>query len=115
MAKERSKYCVFYLNQEGELLIRENIGVNDLAEIYSETSRQDLDILVFNMGGIAQFTDIMAHPENTYTLISINQGQLQAYEEVGPEIEAVIQEAELYYIVDDVFFITEAALEELIK
>jgi hypothetical protein len=34
--ENRSQYCVFYPGPEGELFIRENIGVDDLAKIYKE-------------------------------------------------------------------------------
>lgn len=114
---ERSRYCVCYLDNEEELQIRENVGVDELAHIFRDVQAMDTEdqILVFNMKGISQPSDIAAHPENSYTLITVNQGDLELYDAIGPEIESLISEAERYYLVDDVYFITLAALHELVK
>jgi hypothetical protein len=118
MAKyERTKYCVFYPGEDGELLIRENVGVDDLAKIYKEAEVQQNtnEVLAFNMDGISKPSDITTHPENTYNLIAINKGQLQVFENVGPEIEGLIQDADHYYIIDDIYAVSDAALRQLVK
>ncbi len=115
--EKRSQYCVFYPGPEGELFIRENIGVDDLAKIYKEATalNQDKEVLAFNMRGISQLSDTMNHPENSYVLIVIKDGQLQIRENIRPGMERLIEGSELYYIVDDVFIISDDALHQLIK
>ena len=114
---ERSKYCVFYPGKEGELVIRENVGVDDLGDIFkeAEASSQGNEVFAFNMKGISQISDIAAHPENTYNLITIKEGQLHLIEDISLEAESLIQEAEHYYIVDDVYAVSDTALRQLIK
>lgn len=114
---ERSKYCVFYPGKEGELVIRENVGVDDLGGIFkeAEASSQGNEVFAFNMKGISQISDIAAHPESTYNLITFKEGQLQLIEDIGTEAENLIRNAEHYYIVDDVYVVSDAALRQLIK
>lgn len=113
---ERSKYVVFYPDHDGKLLIQENVGINELTTIYlgvKSLNRED-EVLVFNMSGISEVNDIKNHPENTYYLITISNEQPRIYENVGPEIDNLLQGVEKYYIVDDIYFVTKLALNELI-
>lgn len=115
--ENRSQYCVLYPGPEGELFIRENIGVDDLAQIFKEAtaSNQDDEVLAFNMRGISQFSDTINHPENSYILIVIKEGQLQIRENIRPGMERLFEGADLYYIVDDIFIVSDDALHQLIK
>jgi hypothetical protein len=115
--ENRSQYCVFYSGKDGELTIRENIGVNDLAKIFKEAKVAELEneVLAFNMNGISQVSDITSHPENTYALIMIKQGIIQVYESIDSDsdLEDLLTGADHYYIVDDIFIISDDALHRL--
>ncbi|WP_407305780.1 hypothetical protein [Desulfosporosinus sp. SB140] len=114
---ERSKYCIFYPGKEGNLIIRENVGVDDLGEIFKEVEAvaQEDELFAFNMKGISQLSDIADFPEKTFILIIIKNGELTAYTEVGPEAEELIANAQHYYLIDDVYVVSDAALRQFLK
>lgn len=113
----RGHYCVFYPGKDGELVTQEDLGIDDVAKIFKEAVASDNDkkVIVFNMRGISQLSDVVDHPENTYVLIAIEQGELQVYEGITPEAEELIEQAERHYLVDDIFIISDAALQLLIQ
>lgn len=113
----RGYYCVFYPGKAGELIIQENLGIDEVAGIFKEAvaANYDTEVIVFNMRGISQLSDAADHPENSYVLIAMEQGGLQFYEELPSEAEEIIAHAERYYLVDDIFIISDAALHLLIQ
>ncbi|WP_088186952.1 hypothetical protein [Desulfosporosinus sp. FKA] len=115
---ERSKYCIFYPGREGNLIIREDIGVDDLGKIFKEIEAvsQENELFAFNMKGISQLSDIDDSPEKTFILITIKNDELTAYTEIGrAEAEELIAGAQHYYLIDDIYVVSDTALRQFLK
>ena len=111
----KSKYCVFYPDEEGVIVVQENLTVDDLSALYKDlnTHSKTEDIFVFNMKGLADSDDAVKDP-SSYSVVYISDGELYAVAYESANLEEISKQADKIYIIDDVYIINDLALKQLL-